>query len=125
MHKREFEKNLWGSRKLPQVHEKVCDENERNKEQRKKQYLHKNVIDGRKPFIRSTQITGENDLNERRISDSGHNEGSYHLFTKRVNGSQGGGFRAWVHKRAPFSSHWLVLRIGCADFLHCWVTDSV
>ena len=23
------EKNFWGSRKLPQAHEKVCDENER------------------------------------------------------------------------------------------------
>ena len=26
------EKTLWGSCKLPQAHEKVCDENERNKE---------------------------------------------------------------------------------------------
>ena len=35
MHKREFEKISGiheSSRKLPQAHEKVCDENERNKE---------------------------------------------------------------------------------------------
>ena len=47
MHKRE---NFWGSRKLPQAHEKVCDENERNKEE-KKQCTLKNYIHGRKPFI--------------------------------------------------------------------------
>ena len=29
--KREFEKNFWGSRKLPQAPENVCDENERKK----------------------------------------------------------------------------------------------
>ena len=34
-------------------------------------------------------------------------------------------FRAWVHERVPLNSQWLVLRIGCADFLHCWVTDSI
>ena len=28
-------KNFRGSRKLPQAHEKVCDENERNKQRRK------------------------------------------------------------------------------------------
>ena len=36
-------------RKLPQAHEKVCDENERNKE--KKRRTRKNYIHGRKPFI--------------------------------------------------------------------------
>ena len=29
------------------------------------------------------------------------------------------------HERMPLNSHWLVLRIGGADFLHCWVADSV
>ena len=28
MHKREFEKNFWGSQKLLQAHENVCDDNE-------------------------------------------------------------------------------------------------
>ena len=32
---KEFEKNFWGSRKLRQAHEKVHDENERNKQRRK------------------------------------------------------------------------------------------
>ena len=34
-------------------------------------------------------------------------------------------FQAWAHERAPLNSQWLVLRIGGADFLHCWVTDSI
>ena len=49
----------------------------------------------------------------------------YYLFSKLVNGCQGDGFRAWAHERAPLNSQWLVLRIGGADFLHCWVTDSI
>ena len=43
------EKNFRGSHKLPQAHEKVYDENERNKEE--KNDVHKNVIHERKPFI--------------------------------------------------------------------------
>ena len=30
----------------------------------------------------------------------------------------------WAHERVPLNSQWLVLRIGGADFLHCWATDS-
>ena len=30
--KESFKKYFWGSRKLPQAHEKVCDENETKKE---------------------------------------------------------------------------------------------
>ena len=41
------EKIFRGSRKLPQAHEKVCDENER----RKNRHTRKNYIHGRKPFI--------------------------------------------------------------------------
>ena len=70
---KEFEKNFRGSRKLPYAHEKVCDENERNK---KKRRARKNVFGGRKPFIRHTQRTGENDLHKLRVNDSGHNEGT-------------------------------------------------
>ena len=36
MHKKSLKKYFRGSRKLPHAHEKVCDENERNKEIRKK-----------------------------------------------------------------------------------------
>ena len=55
-----------GSRKLPaQAHEKVCDENERNKQRnkeiRKKRRARKNVIDGRKHYIGRLQKTGEKD----------------------------------------------------------------
>ena len=55
---------------------KVCGENERKKQTNKeeKQRARKNVIDGRKPFIRCIRRTGENDLNELRVNDSLHNE---------------------------------------------------
>ena len=44
--------------------------------QRKKRHTRKNVFGGRKPFIRCTQRTGENDLNKLRVNNSGHNEGT-------------------------------------------------
>ena len=46
------------------------------------------------------------------------------MFSKWVNGCQGDGFRVWAHERVPLDSQWLVLRIGGADFLHCWVANS-
>ena len=49
----------------------------------------------------------------------------YYLFSKRVNRCQGDGFSSVGAWTAPLNSHWLVLRIGGADFLHCWVTDSI
>ena len=45
-----------------------------------------------------------------------------------VNGpisTEGMVFRAWVYERVPLNSQWLVLRIGGADFLHCWVANSI
>ena len=45
-----------------------------------------------------------------------------------VNGqisTEGMVFRAWADERAPLNSQWLVLRIGGADFLHCWVANSI
>ena len=44
----------------PPSSQKVCNENERNKQE--KQCAYKIVIDGRKHFIRHTRKTGENDL---------------------------------------------------------------
>ena len=46
------------------------------KQRRSKRRARKNVFGGRKPFIRRTQRTGENDLNKLRVNDSGHNEGT-------------------------------------------------
>ena len=45
---------------------------ERNKQTNKeeKRRARRNVIDGRKPFIRHTQRTGENDLNKLRVNNS-------------------------------------------------------
>ena len=71
--KESLKRNFWGSRKLPYAHENVCDENERNKQTRKKR---RNVFGERKPFIRRTQRTGENDLHNLQVNDSGHNEGT-------------------------------------------------
>ena len=63
--KESLKKNFRGSRKLPYAHEKVCDENERNKQRnkeiRKKRRARKNVIDGRKHYIGRLQKTGEKD----------------------------------------------------------------
>ena len=55
------EKIFRGSRKLPQAHEKVCDENERR---RKKRHTCKNYIHGRKPFIILILRNCESDLHE-------------------------------------------------------------
>ena len=30
-----------------------------------------------------------------------------------------------MHEQAPLNSQWLVLRIGSADLLHCWVVDPI
>ena len=73
MHKKSLKKYFRGSRKLPQAHKKVCDENETKK---KTMRMRKNVIDGRKHFIGCLRKTGENDLDKLRVNDSGHNEGT-------------------------------------------------
>ena len=50
--KESLKKNFRGSRRLPHAHEKVCDENERNKQRnKKKRHACKNVFDGRRAFI--------------------------------------------------------------------------
>ena len=48
--KESLKKNFRGSHKLPHAHEKVCDENERKK-QEKKRRARINVFDGRRAFI--------------------------------------------------------------------------
>ena len=45
------------------------------KETKKKQHACKNVFDGRKHFIGRIRKTGENDLDNFRVNNSGHNEG--------------------------------------------------
>ena len=66
-------KKILGSRKLPQT--PACKPTKKcamkMKETKKKQRARKNVIDGRKPFIRHTQRTGENkeeEVNEQKES---------------------------------------------------------
>ena len=69
------EKNFQGSRKLPQAHEKVCDENE-SRIIRKKRRACKSIIHGRKPFITPKQKTGGNDLHKLLGNDCGYSEGT-------------------------------------------------
>ena len=67
-----------GSRKLPQAHEKVCDENERRRRRRreKKRHARKNYIHGRKPFIILILRNCESDLHEPQGNDYEYNEGT-------------------------------------------------
>ena len=75
--KESLKKYFRGSRKLPQAHEKLCDENETKKQtKKKKRRERKKVFGGRKPFIRRAQRTVENDLDKLRANDSGYNEGT-------------------------------------------------
>ena len=62
------EKIFRGSRRLPQAHEKVCNENE-------SRIIRKNdgIIHGRKPFIMPKQKAGGNDLHEVLRNDCGYN----------------------------------------------------
>ena len=96
---------------------------QRNKEEEKRR-ARKNVIDGRKPFITPKQKTGENDLHELLGTDCGYNESTICVVNRCISINRMV-FRAWAHERAPLNSQWLVLRIGGADFLHCWVADSI
>ena len=94
------------------------------KQTRKKRRACKSIIHGRKPFITPKQKTGENDLHELLGNYCGYSEGTICVvngcisFKRMV-------FRAWAHEREPLNSQLLVLRIGGADFLHCWVADSI
>ena len=60
--------------KLPQAHEKVCDENERNKE--KKRRAPKIFFDGRKEFIRCVRKTRVMDINRLQVNDYSYIEGT-------------------------------------------------
>ena len=69
------EKIFRGSRKLPQAHEKVCDENERRRRRKKKRHARKNYIHGRKPIITLILRNCESDLHEPQGNDYEYNEG--------------------------------------------------
>ena len=59
--------------KLPQAHEKVCDENERNKE--KKRRAPKIFFDRRKEFIRRVRKTRIMDIKRLQVNNSSYIEG--------------------------------------------------
>ena len=68
-----------GSHKLLQVHKKGVV---MKTKQRRKNNVHKNVIEGRKPFIMPIQKTGENDPHELWVNDYGYNEGTICLVNR-------------------------------------------
>ena len=86
--------------------------------------MHKNVIHERKPFITSKQKTGENDLHELLGNNHGYNEGTICVVNGQISIKRMIS-RVWVQERVPLNLQWLVFRIGGADFLHCWVVDSI
>ena len=59
-HKESFERYFWGSHKLPQAHKIVCNENERNKQE--KNNVHVKML--RKCFIGCIRKTGGKDLDK-------------------------------------------------------------
>ena len=95
---------------------------ERNKEEKKRRALNNNFID-RIDRLRRYQRNGWMELSERRDIDSLDIEGTYTLVMGRYR-AEGMVYRAWAHERAPLNTQWLILRIGDADFYHCWVVDS-
>ena len=64
---------------------------ERNK-QRKKQRVPKIFFDGRNEFIRRVRKTRVMDIKQLQVNDSSYIEGTYYLFSKRMNRCQGDGF---------------------------------
>ena len=86
--------------------------------------MRKSIIHGRKPFITPKQKTGGNNLCELLGKDCGYNEGIICVVNGLISVNRMV-FRAWAHEWVSLNSRWLVLRIGGADFLHCWVVDFV
>ena len=64
---------FWGSRKLPQAHEKCAM---KMKEGEEKRHARKNYIHGRKPFIILILRNCESDLHEPQGNDYEYNEGT-------------------------------------------------
>ena len=73
-----------------QAYVKVC--NKMKQTNKKYHRARKNIIDGRKHFIRHIQKTGENNLHELWVNNYKYNEGTSYLFSKWVNWCQGDGF---------------------------------
>ena len=94
-----------GFTQAPASTRKSVQWNERNKQtNKKKQRARKNVIHGRKPFIRRTHTKNwGNNLNQLRVNDSWCIEGTNCLVNGWI-GAKGMVFRAWVHERAPLNS---------------------
>ena len=62
--------------------QKVCDENERKKQRKKKRRAPKVFFDGRKEFIRRVQKTRVIDIKQLQVNDSSYIEGTICLVNK-------------------------------------------
>ena len=78
---------------------KVCDENERKKEKKKRRPC-KNFFDDRKDFVWLLLKLDITNVDELQDNNSSYTKGTICL-VNGVNGRQKDGFRAWAHERAP------------------------
>ena len=85
---------------------------QRNK---KKRYACKNVIDGRKPFIRHMKNWGKR--SQQASSQQFLTQQRYYLFSKQVNWCHGDGFFECRHTNQGAIK--LAMAGTCTDFLHC------
>ena len=77
--KESLKNNFRGSHKLPQAHEKVCDENESRGKKRRAPKL---FFDGRREFIRCVRKTCVMDIKRLQVNDSSYIEGTICLVNK-------------------------------------------
>ena len=102
---------------------KVCDENERNKQTRKKRRERKNYIHGRKPFITPMWRTSENDLHEPWGDD---NEGTICLVSGLAGACMNSGSFLFlcIHCHTIFSLK-KTLECVCERLLHCRLISAI
>ena len=124
MHKKRVWKNISGAHVSPRKSVRWKWNKETKKQRKKKRRACKNIIDGRRPFIRDARKTRAMDINQLQTNDYWYNKGTICLVSGWVS-AKGMVFRAWAHERAPLNSQWLVLRIDGADFLHSLVANSI
>ena len=90
---------------------KVCDENERNKEE-KNDARYKNIIDGRRAFIGYLWKTHAMDINQLQVDDCWYNEGTICL----VNELMG----AWGDSFSSVSAQMGVIKLAMAGTQDWW-----
>ena len=86
----------------------------------------KYFFDGRKEFIRRVQKTRAMDIKRLQVNDSWYIEGTICLVSEWI-GAKGMVFQAWGARTGTIKlamARYSGLH-GGADFLHCWVANSI